>query len=175
MIVFGRKFYAAVTSATVVATLALGIFAGFNVAAHASTQTDQVATGSTQVAGYNDGWLDAEANLADELGHRMPSKVEVQELVTARRQMGTSCHLEWDGPKVNQYEAICAPKINTVCLKVSLKDRAACVSLYSRPASTVKNQDGSIISNPAGPALVAECLSQYKGSELSACLRQPAL
>jgi len=111
-------------------------------------------------------------NSGSHLGHRAPTKAEAQELVTARQQTGTECHLEWDGVQADQYEAICQPP--AACASVNSATKVACVALYGRPAVTTRNADGSVISDPAGPALVAECLSQYQGVELNVCLSQPA-
>jgi len=57
---------------------------------------------------------------------------------------------------------------------IAYADVPACVKLYLRPATTHHQADGTVTSDPAGPALVAECLSQYRGVELHSCLTQPA-
>lgn len=60
------------------------------------------------------------------------------------------------------------------CVKVPASLTTACITLYHRKPETQKNSDGSIISNPAGPALVQECTSQYHDiAELKPCLEQP--
>lgn len=50
-----------------------------------------------------------------------------------------------------------------------------CIALYLRDAQTRTNPDGSAISNPAGPALVAECDQGAEPAELMFCLTQPPL
>jgi hypothetical protein len=51
-----------------------------------------------------------------------------------------------------------------------------CVALYLRPAQSRRNPSGSVITNPAGPALLSECLHPAgSDAELGACLTQPAL
>lgn len=50
-----------------------------------------------------------------------------------------------------------------------------CIALYLRPEQSRTNSDGSVISNPAGPALVAECDQGLSLSELMFCLTQPSL
>lgn len=57
---------------------------------------------------------------------------------------------------------------------IAYADIPACVKLYLRPATTHHQADGTVTSDPAGSALVAECLSQYMGVELHSCLTQPA-
>ena len=52
---------------------------------------------------------------------------------------------------------------------------APCTALYLRQAESRTLADGSIISNPAGPALVAECDQGAEPDELLACFTQPAL
>lgn len=112
--------------------------------------------------------------------HRGPNAQEQAELALAQRNGGV-CHLEWDGPAYAGYEAICAAparrsvptKAMIACAKVPSQAKKDCVALYRRPARTVKNADGSSYSDPAGPALVQECTSQYSGSELVDCIRQP--
>lgn len=107
--------------------------------------------------------------------HRMPNADELSELAIAKRSsQGLECQLEWDGPSYPGYEAICmVPVVPKACLVVPKAAQMACRDLYTRPARTVKNPDGSSYSDPAGPALVAECTSQYKGQELTDCVRQP--
>lgn len=65
---------------------------------------------------------------------------------------------------------------NSVCEanSIAYADVPACVKLYLRPATTHHQADGTVTSDPAGPTLVAECLSQYQGVELHSCLTQPA-
>jgi hypothetical protein len=53
---------------------------------------------------------------------------------------------------------------------VARRDIASCVNLYLRPASWTEHHR---VYNPAGSALVAECLDQYRGVELHYCLTQP--
>lgn len=100
-----------------------------------------------------------------------PPQSAVQQLVAARASSGLSCHLEWDGAKIG-YEVICAPP--AACARVAAADQGACATLYARPATTRTQADGTVTSDPAGPALVAECTSQYHGTELHYCLTQPA-
>lgn len=121
-------------------------------------------------------------------GHRAPDASERQELRDAQRASGSgyTCHLEWDGPAYNGYEAICvrkpaaptttvqkAIKAATACSVPAVwrKDIGACVALYLRPAHWDKRHTTY---TPQGGALVAECLEQYRGVELHDCLRQPA-
>lgn len=120
--------------------------------------------------------------------HRAPDASERQELRDAQRASGSgyTCHLEWDGPAYNGYEAICVrrPKAPVVTVSKAIKaaaacstpavwrrDVAACVALYLRPAHWSKDRSTY---TPQGGALVAECLDQYRGVELHDCLRQPA-
>lgn len=120
--------------------------------------------------------------------HRAPDASERQELRDAQRASGSGyvCHLEWDGPAYNGYEAICArrPKAPVVAVSkvnnavkacsvpaVSRKDIGACVTLYIRPGHWDKRHTSY---TPQGGALVAECLDQYRGVELHYCLTQPA-
>jgi hypothetical protein len=120
--------------------------------------------------------------------HRAPYSEELQELRMARHSAGHDyvCHLEWDGPAYNGYEAICAlrPKAPVAGMSkiknavkacsvpaVSRKDIGACVTLFLRPAHWSKDRSTY---TPQGGALVADCLSQYRGIELHYCLTQPA-
>lgn len=124
---------------------------------------------------------------ADASSHRKPTAGERVELRNAQRATGSgwTCHLEWDGPVYSAYEAICArkPAAQTVAVSavtaavkactvtaVARGDVSSCVSLYLRPAQW--NRDHSVYT-PQGGALVAECLSQYRGAELHVCLNQP--
>jgi len=62
------------------------------------------------------------------------------------------------------------------CDVMSLEFQVPCIALYLRDAETRTLADGSVISNPPGPALLAECLdTDSEPSELMACLTQPAL
>lgn len=140
-----RKIAALVVSATAVTTAALGVLAGVNVVHHSPASV-----------------------------YRGPSVTEVKELDAAKRESGSQCHLEWDGKKANQYEAICLPTpAQKACAKAAIKDQAVCEALYARKAASKVNSDGSTISDPAGPELVSECTSQYQGEELHYCLTQP--
>lgn len=127
------------------------------------------------VGSFNDGWLTGQQDLAQTLGHRLPTSREMDTLISARATSKLPCHLEWDGGKVASYEAICGIPVPAACVKVILADQQICATLYSRPAEHQVNSDGSSIDNPAGPALVAECTSQYHGTELHSCLTQPHL
>lgn len=147
-------------------------------ATHAASKPAGKPSDHALVAAFNDGWTDGQRDTADTLGHRLPNTVEVKELVACRHAGLTGCHLEWDRVP-GAYEAIGrrphhSPAVPAACKRVRLSDRAACVALWHRPARTVTNPDGSSYTDPAGPVLVAECLSQYTGTELSACLRQSA-
>jgi len=118
--------------------------------------------------------------------HRGPDAGERSELRTAQKATGRdyTCHLEWDGPAYNGYEAICAKKPRHIGYSkivlgtqhctvkaVARRDHEACVSLYMRPSHWSKDRSTY---TPYGFALVFECLSQYRGVELHDCLRQPA-
>jgi hypothetical protein len=62
------------------------------------------------------------------------------------------------------------------CGRLADEYRVPCIALYLRDAQSKTNPDGSAISNPAGPALAAECAdSPGTGPELMACLTQPSL
>lgn len=130
-----------------------------------------------KTADYNDGWVDGQADLADELGaSRVPNDTEYAAWLKANRK-DTSCHLAWDGQVRPVYEVVCLRDGKTVpagCKAVPQGDLAACFALDYRNASTVKNADGSMTSTPDGTTLIQECVDQYKGVELSSCLRQPA-
>lgn len=146
-------------------------------ATHVTSKPAGELSGHALVAAFNDGWTDSRRDTADTLGHRLPNAAEIKELVACRHDGLAGCHLEWDRVP-GAYEAIgrrphYSPAVPAACRRVRLSDRAACVALWHRPARTVTNPDGSSYTDPAGPALVAECLSQYTGTELSACLRQP--
>lgn len=56
----------------------------------------------------------------------------------------------------------------TACKGVDARWQGYCIGLYLRPA----HKDANTFT-PAGPALVKECLDQYKGQELASCLTQP--
>lgn len=100
-----------------------------------------------------------------------PSAADYAELRAARAASGMICHLEFDGPGMG-YEAICTPP--RVCKGVPDDLMNDCITLYHRKAESHTNADGSKISNPAGPALVRECTSQYHDhAELKPCLTQP--
>jgi hypothetical protein len=58
------------------------------------------------------------------------------------------------------------------CDGLSLHYFRLCIGLDVVPAASHTNADGSKISDPAGPALVRECLSQYTGAELDSCFMQ---
>jgi|SRR5690242_8549681 hypothetical protein len=133
-----------------------------------------------KTAGYNDGWIDGQADLADELGaSRVPNNTEYAAWLKAN-QKDASCHLAWDGQVRPVYEVVCVKAGRTLPVgctssKVAQADVEACLALDYRNAQTVKNADGSVISSPDGTALIAECLSQYSGQELHNCLNQPVL
>jgi hypothetical protein len=62
----------------------------------------------------------------------------------------------------------------SACSAITPKtDREACVRLFQQPATSVKLKSGAKVYNPAGPARLTECLTQYKGTELHYCLTQP--
>jgi hypothetical protein len=62
------------------------------------------------------------------------------------------------------------------CDVMSQEFQVPCIALYLRDAETRTLADGSVITNPPGPALVAECLdTDSEPSELMGCLTQPAL
>lgn len=146
----------------------------------ASVPAKPASTKPLKTADYNDGWVDGQADLADMLGAtRVPNNTEYAAWLKAH-QADASCHLAWDGPVRSVYEVVCLRDGRTLpagCTnaKVAQSDVEACLALDYRNAQTVKTSDGSVISNPDGTALIAECLSQYSGTELSNCLRQPAL
>lgn len=48
---------------------------------------------------------------------------------------------------------------------------ADCVTLYDRPTIEVTHSDGSINTIPNGADLVAECVIEFDGDELSECIR----
>lgn len=56
----------------------------------------------------------------------------------------------------------------TACKGVDARWQGYCIGLYLRPA----HKDANTFT-PAGPALVKECLDQYRGQELASCLTQP--
>lgn len=58
------------------------------------------------------------------------------------------------------------------CDGLSLHYFRLCIGLDVVPGTSHTNADGSKISDPAGPALVRECLSQYTGTELDSCFMQ---
>lgn len=112
--------------------------------------------------------------------HRLPNREELKELAIARHaQPGASCRLEWDGPAYPGYEAICTPKkkapqglslaAGKKACKIAKKGRqwAACINLYFR---TDWHDDRNY--TPAGKVLVPDCISQYRGIELTWCFEQ---
>lgn len=167
-----------------VATAATAGFAASHLwdAAHDSSPARvTVAAGSSETVtqAFNDGWLTGEQNIQDLLGHRLPDAQEQNELLHAQKINGKAagCHLEWDAPVRDQYEAICSvhnENLPAECLKVPTADQDACLKLDYRNATMRTNADGSITETPAGQALISECVSQYKGVELTSCLNQPA-
>lgn len=149
---------------------------------HGSPASTQPVASSKplKTADYNDGWVDGQADLADLLGaSRVPNDSEYAAYLKANKA-DASCHLAWDGKVRPVYEVVCERAGRTLpagctSAKVAQSDVEACLALDYRNAQTVKNADGSVISNPDGTTLIQECLDQYAGSELSACLRQPVL
>jgi hypothetical protein len=107
MIVFSRKFYAAVTGATVAASLAFGIFAGVNLAGSLPSHdnVDQVTSSSQTISAVDAGWVIGKPVKVTK--HRRPNRQELRELAEARKMSGLKCHLEWDGPIYPGYETIC--------------------------------------------------------------------
>lgn len=59
-----------------------------------------------QTAGYNDGWLDGQADVADQLGHRLPNDHEYALWVAEDKQTG-KCHLTWSGSTTQVYRVTC--------------------------------------------------------------------
>ena len=59
-------------------------------------------------------------------------------------------------------------KVDKACAKAGKGNLNACRALYLRKAWQDKNTY-----TPAGPALVKECIDQYRGIELRYCLTQP--
>jgi hypothetical protein len=60
------------------------------------------------------------------------------------------------------------PAALRACRTVPTRFQGYCIGLYLRPAYTINR-----VYTPAGPALVKECLDQYRGGELAYCLTQP--
>jgi hypothetical protein len=60
------------------------------------------------------------------------------------------------------------PAALNACRTVPTRFQGYCVGLYLRPAYTIGR-----VHTPAGPALVKECIDQYRGGELAYCLTQP--
>lgn len=60
------------------------------------------------------------------------------------------------------------PAALKACRTVPTRFQGYCIGLYLRPAYTIDR-----VHTPAGPALVKECIEQYKGQELAFCLTQP--
>lgn len=174
MSVTTRAYRAFVLSVVIVATALVTLFG-----THLYDEIAGQRASDLKTANYNDGWTDGQADIADMLGHRMPTAGEQRQLIKDRPLAGAKCVLAWDAPVRSTYEIVCPSPANgrivpAGCVNVPLADQQACVTLDYRNATTTTQPDGTKISTPDGTALIAECVSQYKGVELSSCLRQPA-
>lgn len=112
-----------------------------------------------------------------------PSADDISTLHQAEKANGKGkCWLEWNF-EAKGFEAICAPRaghtakgiaeginITTAkkaCRRAPRGSMQDCLALYLR-----RDWHDTRTYTPAGPALVKECISQYRGTELADCLTQ---
>lgn len=109
-----------------------------------------------------------------------PSPADFAILHDAEKANGKgSCHLEWNEEQAG-FEVICAPSATpTASTAISLTTaRKACrlagaMGMQDCLALYMRNAWASASTyTPAGPALVKECISQYRGAELRDCFTQ---
>jgi hypothetical protein len=60
-----------------------------------------------------------------------------------------------------------------LCNGLHNKRHTDCVTLAARPAMVRTLDSGAVVTSPAGPSLVAQCLTHDSGKALDACLAQP--
>lgn len=101
-------------------------------------------------------------------------RTEAHSLPTCTTEDGAGMALcYWDaqrqgnGQGTSVVSGDCAPSIMGNQATSSL-----CVNLHSRDSVTVDNGDGSSNTVPNGPDLIAECTSEFDGSELQECIRE---
>lgn len=85
-----------------------------------------------------------------------------------------TCILEWNEVQ-HDHEVTCTPKGGTATYNDGWVDATQqLIDLYSRPSRSTTQPDGSIIDDPAGSALITECLDDatLSTSEVMACLAQ---
>jgi hypothetical protein len=109
-----------------------------------------------------------------------PSPADIAILHNAEKANGKgACHLEWNETQ-SGFEVICntnpepsastAIKLTTArkaCRAAGVRGMQDCLALYMRNAWSSADTY-----TPAGPALVKECISQYRGAELRDCFTQ---
>lgn len=100
-----RKFATVVNIVIILVSVAAGVIAGLTVAGNAGSAAPKAP--QLKTADYNDGWVDGQLDVQDELGHRLPNATEYATWVAQDKPNGR-CHLEWDGPAIQAYEVVCA-------------------------------------------------------------------
>lgn len=105
MNVITRKFAAVVLSATAILSAGAATTATLLITHRAGHHATAPAL---KTADYNDGWLDGQADLADQLGHRMPSAADERALIAGESRTGSHCILTWTGPVTASYAVSCA-------------------------------------------------------------------
>lgn len=109
-----------------------------------------------------------------------PSPADIAILHDAEKANGKgACHLEWNEAQEG-FEVICAadpePSASTAialstarkaCRLAGVMGMQDCLALYMRNAWASPSTY-----TPAGPILVRECISQYRGAELRDCFTQ---
>lgn len=123
---------------------------------------------ANDTASYNDGWNSALADL--EWIYRNGGKDQIMNCLEASHtsdELGACLGKDNMTPAAATVKATWLPIARAACAKAPRGAMQDCLALYMRGAWF-----DARTYTPAGPALVKECISQYRGAELADCFTQ---